>query len=374
MKLLFWKQGTKKTTKSVVSEWRNSIIFAVTAATFIRWSLVQAFVIPTPSMENTLLVGDYLFVSKFHYGAQTPRTPLQFPLTHQKFPGTDIPSYLKWIQLPVYRFPGISSIKRSDVVVFTIPPRSLNHGIDYPADLKSNYVKRCVGLPADRLEILNGTVVVNGIPLPLPDKMKFSYIVTARDEIHPRNLREAGIDKNDFIFGGRIENNTAIYRMWLTRDQLVSLRSEPYITSAVLDKRSHESPEERLFPVGHPEIWTQDNYGPIVIPRKGMTIAINDSTLRYYGDIIRLYDGNSNSTIENARLLIDDKVVSTYTFRQNYYFMMGDNRHNSLDSRYWGFVPEDHIVGKALFIWLSLDDDALLLHKVRWSRMFQKIR
>ena len=222
----FWEKQKEKKPVSILREWYNSIVFAVVVATLIRWSTVQAFVIPTPSMENTLLVGDFLFVSKLHYGPQTPRTPLQIPLTHQKIWGTNIPSYLPWIQLPPYRFPGFSKVKRGDVVVFNVPPKSLNEGIDHPVDLKNNYVKRCVAIAGDRLEVRDRQVVVNGEPLPNPPDMKFSYLVKSRDEINKRNLRGLGLDGDDYYFLGRTEDDHTLYRMFLTKQQEEEVR--PY--------------------------------------------------------------------------------------------------------------------------------------------------
>jgi len=370
----FWKKQKEKKPVSLLREWYNSIVFAVVVATLIRWSAVQAFVIPTPSMENTLLVGDFLFVSKLHYGPQTPRTPLQIPLTHQKIWGTNIPSYLPWIQLPTYRFPGFSKVKRGDVVVFNVPPKSLNEGIDHPVDLKNNYVKRCVAIAGDRLEVRNRQVVVNGEPLPDPPGMKFSYLVKSRDEINKRNLRGLGLDGDDYYFLGRTEDNQALYRMFLTKQQEDEVRAVPYIFSVAVDINNYSSPDERIFPVIHSTTWTGDNYGTLIIPQKGMTITVNDSTLSAYGEVIRLYEQNENVEIAEGKLSIDGKSLTSYTFKQNYYFMMGDNRHNSLDSRYWGFVPEDHIVGKALFTWFSVDQEAGLLKKVRWGRIGNIIR
>ncbi len=370
----FWKKKEQPKPKTFLREWSDAIIFAVVVATFIRWSAVQAFVIPTPSMENSLLVGDYLFVSKLHYGPQTPKTPLQIPLTHQKIWGTEIPSYLDWIQLPTYRFPGLTKIKREDIVVFYIPPVKLDQGVDYPFDLKSNYVKRCVGLPGDRLEIKDAKIYANGVTLGLPKNMKFSYIVTTADEIHRRNLSKLGLDKDDFYYLGRSDKGQVVYRMLLTSEQVESVKATPFITSFEADYTKSDGPEEDIFPMSKNTLWNGDNYGPIVIPARGMKIPINDSTMNFYGETIRLYDQNRNAQITDGQLYIDDKVVKEYTFKQNYYFMMGDNRHNSLDSRYWGFVPEDHIVGKALFIWFSLEENADLLHKIRWSRLGNIIR
>ncbi len=372
MSLKFWEKKKQHKPQSVAQEWFSAIVFAVIAATLIRWTTVEAYVVPTPSMENTILVGDYLFVSKFHYGTRTTSTPLQIPLTHQKIWGTNIPSYLDWIQLPSYRLPGIGKVKREDVVVFNIPPRNLNDGVDYPIQLKTNYVKRCVGIPGDIFEIQDKTIVVNGKPLGLPENMKFSYYVTSKDEITVRNLKRFELSQDDYTYFGRSSNNTVLYRMLLTHDQLSKLKSLPYIVSVAEDLSKSDGPEGDIFPSSEFSRWNGDHYGPLVIPAKGMTIAVNDSTLALYGETIRLYE-HENVVIQKDQLLLDGERLNTYTFKQDYYFMMGDNRHNSLDSRYWGFVPEDHIVGKALFIWLSLDDEADLLNKVRWKRLFSLI-
>lgn len=372
MNLRFWKSKARKP-ESPAKEWFNSIVFAVIAATLIRWTTVEAFVVPTPSMENTILVGDYLFVSKFHYGTRTTTTPLQIPLTHQKIWGTDIPSYLDWIELPSYRLPGISGVKRMDVVVFNVPPRSLNDGKDYPVQLKTNYVKRCVGLPGDRFEIKNRTPIVNGNALGIPAHMKFSYLVTSQDEITSRSLRKLGLDKDDYKFLGRSDKNNAVYQMLLTQQQTVSIKSVPYIISIAEDPSRDDGPEGNIFPSSPFTRWNGDNYGPLVVPKKGMKIEISDSTLAFYGETIKLYEHLNDVMIANGKLILGGQPMNEYEFKQNYYFMMGDNRHNSLDSRYWGFVPEDHIVGKALFIWLSLDNEADLLHKVRWNRLFTSI-
>jgi len=190
MSLKFWTSRKKKESKpkTIFQEWRDSIVFAVVVATLIRWSAVEAFVVPTGSMENTIMTGDFLFVSKFHYGSRTPATPLQVPLTHQTIWGTEIPSYLDWIELPTYRFPGISKIKREDVIVFNVPPLSQNKGVEYPMDLKTFYVKRCVAIAGDRFEIRDKQAFANGVLLTNPQNMKFEYQMLAKDEINKRNL------------------------------------------------------------------------------------------------------------------------------------------------------------------------------------------
>lgn len=370
----FWekKKKAEAVKKSPIREWWDAVLFAVVAATLIRWLIMEAYTIPTPSMENSMLVGDFLFVSKFHYGTRTPRTPLQLPLTHQKIWFTNIPSYLDWIELPSYRLPGFSSVKRNDVVVFNVPPKSLNDYIDYPVDLKTNYIKRCVAIAGDVIEIKDKQVIINGEAGFNPPNMQFSYIVTAKDEINERNLNNLGIDPDDYNFEGRPETNKAVYQMFLTKEKADELKALPYVTSVTSDYRTDNGPDGRIFPMG--KSWNGDNYGPLTIPSEGMKISINDSTLRIYGSTIVDYDLNKDAKIENNKLLIDGKEITEYTFQQNYYFMMGDNRHNSLDSRYWGFVPEDHIVGKGFFIWLSIDKYGSFLDKIRWSRFFKPVR
>ncbi|HRG79292.1 MAG TPA: signal peptidase I [Cyclobacteriaceae bacterium] len=382
----FWEkkkkeEGTERKPKSALREWWDAVLFAVVAATLIRWLIMEAYTIPTPSMENSMLVGDFLFVSKFHYGTRTPRTPLQIPLTHQKIWFTNIPSYIDWVQLPTFRLPGISEVKREDVVVFNVPRIEENNymlpkedWIDYPVDLKTNYIKRCVAISGDVLEIKDRQVIINGQPSPNPEEMQFSYLVTAKDEINERNLESLGIDPDDYTFMGRPETNKAVYQMFLTKAKVDALKALPYIISVSEDYRTHEGPDVRIFPGSKYTPWNGDNYGPLVIPKEGMKIAINDSTLSIYGSIIKGYDLNKDVKIENDKLFIEGKEVTEYTFNQNYYFMMGDNRHNSLDSRYWGFVPEDHIVGKGFFIWLSIDKHGSFLNKIRWSRFFKLIR
>jgi signal peptidase I len=380
----FWKKSPAAEKpmkpKSKAREWWDAILFAVVAATLIRWLIMEAYTIPTPSMEKSLLVGDFLFVSKFHYGTRTTTTPLQIPLTHQKIWFTNIPSYLNWIKLPQYRLPGISKIKREDVVVFNVPPKELNDGIDYPVDLKTNYIKRCVAIPGDTLRVVNRQVIINGKPEANPPLMQFSYLVTANDEINDRILTKYKLYDAQIVSR---QNNSVIYQMFLTPELAQELKQLNFISDVRVStyngfegfgERTVKNVESNIFPDSKMFPWNGDFYGPLVIPAEGMTIDINDSTLATYGSTIRQYDHNDDVKIENGKLFIDGKEVTKYTFHQNYYFMMGDNRHNSLDSRYWGFVPEDHVVGKAFFIWLSIDSNADFLHKIRWSRFFKLIQ
>ncbi len=383
----FWnkKEKARKETapKSKSREWADAILFAVVAATLIRWLIMEAYTIPTPSMENSLLVGDFLFVSKFHYGARTTTTPLQVPLTHQKIWFTNIPSYLEWIKLPQYRLPGFSEVKREDVVVFNVPPAGLNEGINYPVDLKTNYIKRCVGVPGDILVIKDKQVIANGNPITNPPDMEYSYTVKAKGPINDRNLVKFGLGVEDYSIIGRPADGSVEYIMFLTNALAEEIKQSPYIISVEQENRNDQ---EGVFPYSgyygwqgeyKPKQyfrWATDNFGPVWIPKEGATIELNDSTIALYGNVIKQYDHNKDVKIEGNKIFIDGKEVKQYTFKQNYYFMMGDNRHNSLDSRFWGFVPEDHIVGKAFFIWLSIDRGANGVNKIRWSRFFKLIK
>jgi signal peptidase I len=367
--------------KGPVAEWTEAIAFAVVAATLIRWTIMEAYTIPTPSMENSLLVGDFLFVSKFHYGTRTPATPIQIPLTHQKIWFTEIPSYLDWIQLPQDRLPGLTKIKNNDVVVFNVPGLSENNyeqpdrskWINYPVDLKMNYIKHCVGIPGDKITVRDRQLVVNGVPSENPELMRYRYLVKATDVLNDRVIENLNLDGDDFQFEGLDNANQAIYTMFLTVEGVATIKELPYIKSIeVMPIDAYgESP---TFPPYSKLKWTGDNYGPLTIPSKGLTISLNDSTIAFYGKMIKEFEHNKNVQIDSSGVSIEGKRITEYTFKQDYYFMMGDNRHNSLDSRYWGFVPADHIVGKGFFIWLSIDKYGSWFNRIRWSRFFKPIR
>lgn len=367
--------------KSTAREWTEAIVFAVAAATIIRWLLLEAFTIPTPSMEKSLLVGDFLFVSKFHYGTRTPATPLQVPLTHQNIWGTKIPSYVEWIELPQYRLPGFTEVKRNDVVVFNVPGIEENNfeepnrdnWRDYPVDLKTNYIKRCMGLPGDVIKIEAGQVFVNGEMADNPEKMQFSYVVESESELSDRVLERNNVDPPALTQYS--SDGTALQLFYMTEEEKNALEAldfvkniEPYKSYDKGDWEPTIYPSDReLFP------WNGDWFGPLQIPKKGWTIPINKENLLKYGKMIERYEYNEDVIIGDNELTIDGEKLTEYTFKQDYYFMMGDNRHNSLDSRYWGFVPADHIVGKGFFIWLSLDPDESFVNKIRWRRFFNLI-
>ncbi|MTI30882.1 signal peptidase I [Xanthovirga aplysinae] len=351
----------EKKKKSPLREWTDAIVFAVIAATIIRWLLLEAFTIPTQSMENSLLVGDFLFVSKVQYGARTPKTPLQVPLTHQKIWGTNIPSYLDWIQLPQFRLPGLSEVKRGDVVVFNYPPE-----LEHPVDLKTNYIKRCVGVPGDTIQVINTQVYVNGKPMENPSEMEFSYLLQTDQKVRDRVFRDYG------IWDYSIRNEGYVIR-GAKPETIEELKKLPFVQNIIELVRPEGTAEQEIFPNSKYFPWNADFFGPLAIPKKGETIEINEKNLITYQSTIRNYEGNDKVEVKNNKLFIDGKQVSQYTFKQNYYFMMGDNRHNSEDSRYWGFVPEDHIVGKAAFIWLSIDPNGSFLNKIRWDRFLKGI-
>lgn len=348
--------------KSVAREWADAILFAVIAATIIRWLFLEAFTIPTPSMEKSLLVGDFLFVSKIHYGPRTPKTPLQVPLTHQKIWGTNIPSYVDWIQLPQFRLPGFTSVKQNDVVVFNYPPE-----LEYPTDLKTNYIKRCVGLPGDSIKVMDSQVFINGVALENPDRMEFRFNIVTNQNIKDR------VFKNYDITDYRRTSNG--YIVHTTPETAKEFEKLPFVDIVELWKMNADQVNPRVYPQNSQIFsWNEDFYGAIWIPAEGATIELNENTIALYRNVIENYEHNDEFRIENGKVYVNGNEISQYTFKQDYYFMMGDNRHNSEDSRFWGFVPKDHIVGKAFFIWLSLDKNESFIKKIRWNRFFNLIR
>jgi signal peptidase I len=376
-------RSTVATTKT--GDTVSSLLFAVIVATFVHTYFIQPFTIPTSSLEKSLLIGDFLFVSKFNYGARTPMTSVAAPMVHDTLPIIKTKSYLKWPQLPYFRFPGIEKIKNNDIVVFNWPRDTAynmyiasDKRYEKPIDKKTNYVKRCVGIPGDSLQIKNGIVFINGKELILPERAKpqYSYKVA----IDPN----ASIDFDSLIKELDITdrfgiNNTkdTIYFSALTQKSVDRFKSVSGIKSVTRIIR--QGPEDGIFPDyqdGKPSVtndWSCDNFGPIYIPQAGKTVALNLKSLPLYKTIISEYEGNSLKVVGDA-IFINNKKATTYTFQKNYYWMMGDNRHNSLDARYFGYTPEDHIVGKPIFIWMSWDSNGKgIMNKIRWERLFTTV-
>jgi signal peptidase I len=355
----------------------SSLLFAIIVATLVHTYAIQPFTIPTSSLEKSLLVGDFLFVSKMHYGPRTPMTPIALPMVHDTIPVMKTKSYLKWPQLPYFRFPAAQKIKNCDIVVFNWPLDTVyffrdpsGRHVDKPIDKKSNYVKRCVAIPGDSLAIQDGIVFINGKELVLPERAKpqYSYSITL-DGRTPIDFEYLFKDMNvtdgiNYVS----EQKDTIGIAALTFENAERLKNVPGITSVTrsIEKRV----EPGIFP--HINKWNRDNYGPIYIPQAGKTVAINLMTLPFYSRIITDYEKNTIE-IKGSDIYINNQKTKKYTFKQDYYWMMGDNRHNSEDSRYWGYVPADHIVGKPVFIWMSWDSNGKGWNKIRWERLFTTV-
>lgn len=404
--------------KSAFKEWGDAILFAVVAATIIRTFTLEAFTIPTPSMEKSLRVGDFLFVSKMSYGPRMPMTPVSFPFAHHTLPGTKkAQSYLEWFTLPYYRLPGFGDVERLDAVVFNFPAGdtivndpdlsghnyydiiqrnafdvwnrsgakddfwqnkskyeaaarkyfSKKYGIKArPLDKRENYIKRCTGMPGDTFEIIEGTVYANGKAIEFPEDAQQEYIVKTSGDLNIRLLKE----KYD-IAPEDIQSQNGGYLISMpvrSIDELNSISVVQSIEQYSLPKGSLNGTHMPIFPNDPNYNWTADNFGPLYIPEKGATIDLTLENLPLYRRAISAYEKHDLKVI-NGKIMIDGKETSTYTFAQDYYMMMGDNRHHSADSRFWGFVPEDHVVGKAVFIWFSNDP----ITGVRWNRLFKLV-
>jgi len=361
--------------RTVAGEWVSSIAFAVIAATVVHTYFMQPYTIPTSSLEKSLLIGDFLFVSKFHYGARVPMTTVAAPMVHDTLPLLKVKSYLKNPQLPYFRLPALQKIKQNDIVVFSWPVdtveqffKKTDRRIRKPIDKKSNYVKRCVGIAGDSLQIIDGYVYINGKKNALPEraKLQFKYVAnTGGNQLSVNSLR----NRYHVREGGRTQDGN--YILNLASDDANRLKNNPTIVSLTREI-TPKGQGENVFPNVRSLNWNKDNFGPIYIPEQGKTIALNKETLPFYKQIIVEYEKN-RLEVNGNDILINGKVASDYTFQQNYYWMMGDNRHNSEDSRYWGFVPFDHVVGKPVFIWFSWNTDGKGLTKVRWERLFTTV-
>ncbi len=416
------------TQKGGFEEWLSSIVFAVILATVVHTYFIQPFIIPTGSLERTLLVGDFLFVSKYHYGARIPKTVVSFPMVHDTIVGTGIRSYLNKPQLPYFRLPKLQKIKRNDIVTFNWPADTVRQffvrekGVKKPIDKKSNYVKRCVGIPGDTLEIVNGELRINGVKSILPYRAKplFKYTAYNAGGISSQKLNRLGlydfqrkfrienINQKSFddikthilaIVNNSAENFTILTnskgiptdkirrnrlsvselterekKLTLTEIDFKNIQDSNVVDSIVRDYKKTKSYNTAFFPNNITFDWNEDNYGPIVIPEKNQSVSLNLSNLPLYKKIIKDYEKNTIE-INNNSILINGKEEDSYKFKMDYYWMMGDNRNGSEDSRMWGFVPEDHIVGKPIFIWMSIDgiNDGIKNWKIRWNRVFTTI-
>lgn len=381
------KETTPKKQKSAFREWLDSVAFAVVAATLIRFFIFEAYTIPTPSMEGSLMVGDFLFVSKLHYGVRTPKTPLQLPLTHQKIWFTDIPSYLRWLDLPIFRLPGFSSVKQGDAVVFNVP--NFEEDGDAPVDLRTFYVKRCVATPGDVLEVRDQQVVVNGKAMENPVRMQHPIFMKSKENLDEkffaeygiRNSPDASYDSADWLPLAEPDSQNVLWGYKLNTSKAVKEEIQALPFNKSFDTNLFKDPKGLTFIDIFPHDttlfkWNRDFYGPLKVPAKGLTVPMTPGNVALYSEAIQKYEGNKNVVVNGYQIAIDGKAISSYTFKQDYYFMMGDNRHNSADSRFWGFVPSDHIVGKAFFVWMSIDSNKSLFsgkfwEVIRWNRLFR---
>lgn len=412
----FWKKRHGKNSSFI--EWLDALIFAVIAVTLINIFLFQNYRIPTPSMEKSLLVGDHLFVSKLAYGPRMPNTPIAFPFTQNTMPLIKGKSWSDLIVLPYKRLIGTGQVKRGDPIVFNFPAGDTvalentntsyyeiimraakdlqsrdnlfssssrpmeyympmarqevlkNYNIQYrPVDRRDNYVKRCIGLPGDTIRIEAGSVYINGEIFPENKyQQKHYYVNTNGTTINPKAFERLNIAKADQAMA----SNT-MYYLPLTTSAAEAISKFTNVIEVIPDTLRKGYFRFTVFPYNESLAWNEDNFGPLWIPAKGVTIKIDTSNIELYHRIIDVFEGN-DLEVEGSTIYVNGHPVTTYTFKMDYYFMMGDNRHNSADSRFWGFVPEDHIVGKPKFIWLSINKEAKGLKKIRLSRIFMRVR
>ena len=418
IKWQWWKEA-EKPVKFVMS-WVDALVFALVAVYFINQFFFQNYVIPSSSLEKSLLTGDYLFVSKVSYGPRIPQTPLTMPLTQHTLPVVECKSYLEWPHWDYRRVKGLGTIQLNDIVVFNYPAGDtlcsapqyqafdyyqMCYGIGYqlypnrpdpdslsadmrvkyfdaiyeagrqairqnqmeygeiitrPTDRRENYVKRCVGLPGQTLQIKNHIVYLDGKANKEPENVQYTYYVRLKQSLPEEVMEELGISMEDLT-----SLNTVGY-LPLTKRAVEVLQSRKDLVETV--RLNTDANDLEIYPLNGNKHWTRDNYGPVWIPKKGEKIALTMDNIAVYERPIKVYEGN-DLEIKDGKILINGQEAKEYTFKMDYYWMMGDNRHNSADSRYWGFVPEDHIVGKPIFIWWSSDPDRHGISGIRWSRL-----
>jgi len=414
--------------RSELGEWISSITFAIIAATLVHTYFMQPFTIPSSSLEKSLLIGDYLFVSKFHYGARVPSTVIAAPMVHDSLPFTGTASYLKRPQLPYTRLPGFQEIKNNDIVCFNWPADSLatmwgdvSGKFTYkPVDKKTNYVKRCVGIAGDSIEMRDGYFYINGKKneLPYRAKLQFYYTYESKQPISANTYPKFLIDKGrtgvykilseywndervqdaiklngnlskigedslytevagginpDFAQKFKLLNVENKININMTEDEVEKLKKHPLTVSVT---KVNHAPDNAIFPHIESNKWSQDNFGPLYIPKAGATVKLDKNSLPYYEQIIKNYE-NNDLVVNGDDIFINGQKADSYTFNQDYFYLIGDNRHNSLDGRYWGYVPFDHVLGKPVMIWFSWDADAASfgekLKSIRWDRMFTTV-
>ena len=394
----FWKKRRKKGEKQRLrADFLDAAISAIIAAFMLRIFVIEAYTIPTSSMEKTLLVGDYIFVSKIDYGPRLPMTPISLPFAHNVLPFTkSVKSYVEWLKIPYRRLTGFSKIKRSDIVVFNfpegdtivrdVPDKSYyslvrQYGRDFilnnhrilvrPIDKRDNYVKRCIGIPGDTVQIIHDVAYINHIRERIPENAEYNYFIKANGNAHDTSVfKKYHVSLYDINYN----NYNSIYEVPLTRGNYVMLRDSNKFKAI----RRYENIDPTfsnylIFPFSKHYSWTEDNFGPVIVPKKNVTVNLTINNLPLYKRIISVYEKNK-LVIKEDSIFINNEPAQSYTFKMDYYFMMGDNRHNSNDSRYWGFVPENHIIGKAFFVWLSLDKNKKQFRNIRWNKMFKFIR
>ncbi|MEY4281652.1 MAG: signal peptidase [Bacteroidota bacterium] len=396
MRLAFWKKkedSTPKKKKSFIREWVDAAVFAIVAASIIRIFLVEAYTIPTGSMEGSLLVNDYLFVSKVSYGARTPMTPLAVPLVHNTLPFFNCKSYTELVQWGYHRLPGLGHIERNDVVVFNFPAgdtvalevqqdqdyyallRNYNNDREFvknnftvlsrPVDKKENYIKRCVGIPGDTIEVRGGYLYIgNKLSVQYPHS-KMTYTIATNGQVSlDEFIEEQDMNPDEVNY----DPNSKMYLANLANDQVAAIKKMKGVLAVAPYVLAKNDTRDNAYPNDTANFkWNRDFYGPLVVPKAGQQVALTLQNIALYQRIIANYEHN-DLAIKDGKIFINGKESTSYTFQMNYYWMMGDNRHNSADSRYFGFVPDDHIVGKAWFVWLSFGNKG-----IRWNRLFRSI-